>query len=79
MTYVTQPLPGMVELAPGVWRRQDSDEPVVWTGSIHSNRYHRATCHYVNRIRPRNALGFRDEQAARAYGYVACRACLIQA
>ena len=75
MSNRTPPLPGLADLAPGVWRRIDKDEPGGYLGSIHSDRFHHKTCHYVQRIRPDNQICFNDEVAAKGYGYIGCRRC----
>jgi methylphosphotriester-DNA--protein-cysteine methyltransferase len=69
------PLPGMVELAPGVWRLQDSDRRPLFVGSAQSRRFHTAACGHGARIRAKNRLGFASEEAAASYGYRPCLLC----
>jgi methylphosphotriester-DNA--protein-cysteine methyltransferase len=69
------PLPGLVELAPGVWRLQDSDRQPAFLGSAHSRRFHLPSCGHAARIRPGNRLGFATPAAAAAYGYRPCLLC----
>jgi hypothetical protein len=69
------PLPGMIELAPGVWRLQDSDRRPAFIGSAHSRRFHTSACGHGARIRPANRLGFESAVAASTYGYRPCLLC----
>jgi methylphosphotriester-DNA--protein-cysteine methyltransferase len=69
------PLPGLVELAPGVWRLQDSERRPAFVGSAHARRFHTVSCGHGARIRPGNRLGFDGPEAAAAYGYRPCLFC----
>jgi micrococcal nuclease len=69
------PLPGMVELAPGVWRLRDSGRRPLFVGSARSRRFHTLACGHGARIRPANRLGFASHAAAASYGYRPCLLC----
>ncbi len=69
------PLPGMEELAPGVWRYSGDERGVSFAGSIHSTKFHRLVCWHAHQILPVNRVCFRDRRAAVDYGYQGCSKC----
>jgi len=40
-----------------------------------SNKYHRPTCQYAQKIKPENRITFKDAKEAQAAGYVPCKVC----
>jgi methylphosphotriester-DNA--protein-cysteine methyltransferase len=46
-----------------------------FVASKKSNKYHRPTCAYAQKIRPENRVVFKDAKEAQAAGYVACKIC----
>lgn len=71
----TIPLPGMVELAPGVWRCPGGGAGAAFVGSARSAKFHRPTCWHARQIIPENRICFLDWRATREYGYVPCSKC----
>lgn len=69
------PLPGMEELAPGVWRYCGEEEEAPFAGSIRSDKVHRPDCWHARQILPINRVCFRDREAAVNYGYSPCSKC----
>lgn len=69
------PLPGMKELAPGVWRYSGDEQEVAFAGSIRSDKFHRPVCWHAHQILPANRVCFRDRKAAVSYGYEPCTKC----
>lgn len=75
MTIYNLPLPGLEELAPGVWRYPGDTERTAYLGSIRSSKFHRPTCWHGQRILPSNQICFQDGEAAVNYGYAPCEKC----
>lgn len=69
------PLPGLEELAPGVWRYPGDTERINYLGSIRSDKFHRPACWHASRILPTNQVCFRDGAAADSYNYSPCSKC----
>jgi len=69
------PLPGLAELAPGVWRCPGSAEGATYAGSIKSDKFHKLACRHAQRLLPANRICFQDRGAAVSYGYRPCGAC----
>jgi len=44
-------------------------------GSKKSNKYHKATCRYVEKIKDENLVTFNSVKEARDAGYVPCKVC----
>ena len=57
------------------WIVQQDRQEFVFFGSKNSNKYHRATCYWVSRIKPGNLVGFRSAEEATQMGYVPCKVC----
>ena len=75
MKVYNPPLPGLEELAPGVWLYPGDMEGAAYVGSIKSNRFHRSTCWYGGRVLPANRICFQSGPAAASYGYGPCSKC----
>ena len=54
--------------------QQDRQEFILF-GSSKSNKFHRPSCQYVQRIKPGNVVGFRSRDEAIGMGYVPCKVC----
>jgi len=46
-----------------------------YIGSINSTKYHRPTCEWAKKIKPKNAIYFKDKKEAEQIGYVPCKVC----
>jgi len=44
-------------------------------GSMKSDKYHRSSCRYVEKIKAENLIEFDSVKEAREAGYVACKVC----
>jgi len=44
-------------------------------GSKNSNKYHRPTCKWAQKINPNNLVKFNSPEAAKKAGYVPCKVC----
>jgi len=57
------------------WAVTQDRKEFVYFASKNSNKYHRAGCQYVSRIKPGNLVGFRSAGEAVQMGYVPCKVC----
>ncbi|MBI4355878.1 MAG: hypothetical protein HY597_05495 [Candidatus Omnitrophica bacterium] len=57
------------------WAIQKNPQEFVLFGSSKSNKFHRPTCQYVQRIKEGNLVGFRSREEALRMGYVPCKVC----
>ncbi len=57
------------------WVVQPEWKEFVLFGSRKSNKFHRPTCQYVQRIKAGNVVGFRSREEAIKMGYVPCKVC----
>ena len=57
------------------WQVQQDRQEFVLFGSRKSNKFHRPTCQYVQRIKGGNLVGFRSREEAVKMGYVPCKVC----
>lgn len=52
-----------------------SEKEVVYVGSVNSNKYHRLSCIWANKIKSKNLIGFKSKKDAKKYEYVPCKVC----
>ncbi|GEM_PF-2226401 len=62
------------ERKPDLIVTQDRQE-FVYFGSRKTNKFHRSSCQYVQRIKAGNVVGFRSREEAIGMGYVPCKVC----
>lgn len=46
-----------------------------YVGSVNSNKYHRLSCKWAKKIKPKNAVYFKDKKEAEEKGYKPCKVC----
>lgn len=51
------------------------DQEYAYVGSSKSNKYHRPSCTWANRIKPSNLVGFSSKEEAAKAGYIPCKVC----
>jgi methylphosphotriester-DNA--protein-cysteine methyltransferase len=51
------------------------NQEMTYVGSSKSNKYHRPSCTWANRIKPSNLVSFSSREEAQAAGYIPCKVC----
>lgn len=51
------------------------NQEMSYVGSSKSNKYHRPSCIWANRIKPSNLVSFSSKEEAIKAGYAPCKVC----